>query len=109
MFCPRCGGEYREGFTWCADCDVALVEVLPEELGQEVEEEESAEGVEPAAMDREPRSLRLRELGLVLFVVFADQLAALFVRLYGAPPGQGLGHNAPTGALGNIVSDLAAI
>src|SRR5262249_18478065 len=25
MFCPMCGGEYREGFTTCADCDVLLV------------------------------------------------------------------------------------
>jgi hypothetical protein len=25
MFCPECHAEYREGFTRCADCSVALV------------------------------------------------------------------------------------
>ena len=29
MFCPQCGGEYRRGFYTCADCGVALVDVLP--------------------------------------------------------------------------------
>lgn len=29
MFCPSCGGEYREGFTTCADCEIPLVESLP--------------------------------------------------------------------------------
>ena len=28
MFCPRCKCEYRDGFTICADCDVALVAEL---------------------------------------------------------------------------------
>lgn len=31
MFCPQCRSEYREGFTWCAPCDVALVDELPDE------------------------------------------------------------------------------
>jgi len=30
MFCPRCKAEYRPGFTRCADCDVDLVEGLPD-------------------------------------------------------------------------------
>lgn len=29
MFCPRCGDEYRPGFTRCSDCDVDLVENPP--------------------------------------------------------------------------------
>src|SRR6476469_493824 len=29
LWCPECRSEYREGFTKCADCGVALVAVLP--------------------------------------------------------------------------------
>jgi len=30
MYCPKCKGEYREGFTQCADCQVPLVDELPQ-------------------------------------------------------------------------------
>src|ERR1041385_7922035 len=30
MICPKCGAEYRPGFTHCADCDVDLVAAVPE-------------------------------------------------------------------------------
>jgi hypothetical protein len=31
VYCPNCRSEYRSGFTWGKDCDVALVaELLPE-------------------------------------------------------------------------------
>jgi hypothetical protein len=30
VFCPKCGDEFRPGFTHCADCDVDLVEKRPE-------------------------------------------------------------------------------
>lgn len=35
MWCPECKNEYREGITRCVDCDVDLVEVLPDEPEEE--------------------------------------------------------------------------
>jgi len=35
MFCPRCGDEFRPGFTECPDCMVSLVEELRAEGGDE--------------------------------------------------------------------------
>jgi hypothetical protein len=32
MFCPQCKAEYRPGFTRCSDCEVDLVERLPESI-----------------------------------------------------------------------------
>ena len=29
MFCPKCGAEYRKGFSKCSDCDIPLVDQLP--------------------------------------------------------------------------------
>lgn len=31
MFCPKCKCEYREGFNFCSDCKIELVEHLPSE------------------------------------------------------------------------------
>ncbi len=31
MFCPQCRVEYEPGFTRCADCEVSLVDRLPED------------------------------------------------------------------------------
>jgi len=35
--CPECRAEYREGFSRCADCGVALVSELPPEPEPELE------------------------------------------------------------------------
>ncbi|MBU3191403.1 hypothetical protein K9O30_18900 [Clostridium bowmanii] len=36
MFCPKCKCEYREGFDFCSDCKIKLVEELTsEELDRE--------------------------------------------------------------------------
>jgi hypothetical protein len=37
-WCPQCGAEYREGFTECADCGVALVSTLPPPADDERDE-----------------------------------------------------------------------
>lgn len=34
MFCPKCGCEYREGFTECADCHLPLQNEPPEPESQ---------------------------------------------------------------------------
>lgn len=36
MICPKCGSEYREGFTRCADCEVALVEQVQAEAPRKI-------------------------------------------------------------------------
>lgn len=38
MFCPSCEAEYREGFTECSDCGVALVWTLDPKRRDEVAE-----------------------------------------------------------------------
>ena len=51
MFCPLCKAEYRPGSYRCADCDVPLVDALPQEAG-EVPSFERAEEASPVLLWR---------------------------------------------------------
>jgi membrane protease YdiL (CAAX protease family) len=102
MYCPSCRGEFREGFTWCQDCGVALVEALPDELSEEVEEPDEGEK-EVVVEDRAPRILsekvlRSRELLLVLFVCWAQPV---FTSIYHLVHGE-VTRNSVTGLSGVI-------
>ncbi len=46
MICPKCKAEYVRGVTVCADCNVPLVERLPEEKTDEKEKDSVKETVE---------------------------------------------------------------
>lgn len=39
MFCPKCKSEYREGFYKCADCGIDLVDQLPREVDDVLEDD----------------------------------------------------------------------
>src|SRR5712691_1581714 len=54
MYCPRCRDEYREGFTWCRDCDAALVDRLPPVPGKtNIEDRETEEGAGAPGAEQE--------------------------------------------------------
>jgi membrane protease YdiL (CAAX protease family) len=82
MYCPSCHDEFREGFTWCPDCETPLVAGLPEEVEGPEEREEAPETgeelqAETAAVGPESDSakvLRAFELLLVLFIAFSYSL-----------------------------------
>ncbi|MCX7918387.1 MAG: hypothetical protein N3A72_02025 [bacterium] len=40
MFCPKCQAEYEVGITECSDCQIPLMERLPEEKDKPVPEAE---------------------------------------------------------------------
>lgn len=57
MFCPNCRVEYRPGFSECSDCQVALVETLPNNGQAQGREGNSAdlEGAERLWSGADPR------------------------------------------------------
>jgi hypothetical protein len=55
MFCPVCGGEYREGFTRCADCEVLLVEgPLQRRVRREDEDDDDLHRLVPVFASTDP-------------------------------------------------------
>ena len=44
-WCPKCGAEYRDGFTRCASCDVPLVDRLTDEQSKEANKSETSVNV----------------------------------------------------------------
>ena len=51
-WCPKCGSEYRDGFTECASCGGKLVDKLTDEQKKQAEMEERREMVLPEGMSR---------------------------------------------------------
>ena len=51
-WCPKCGSEYRDGFTECASCGVKLVDKLTGEQKNQAEMEERRDMVLPEGMSR---------------------------------------------------------
>ena len=58
-FCPECQAEYRDGFTRCAECDLDLVEQLPEAF------DTSEENIKRALEGKELVSMTLGRLEVV--------------------------------------------
>ena len=52
-WCPKCGSEYRDGFTECASCGVKLVDKLTDEQKKQAEMEERRDMVLPEGMSRQ--------------------------------------------------------
>lgn len=77
MYCPECGGEYREGFFTCADCGVALVAEPPPEPA-----EASESGLVTVLESGDPNEIAFAEAVLseaeIPFVKTGDALQELF-------------------------------
>ena len=96
MFCPQCQSEYREGFTTCADCGVALVDAPLDGVDEENPDEEWVTVLETG----DPG-----ELALAHSLLDAEGITAMF-------PGEGIQSLFGMGTLGagfNIAVGPAAI
>ena len=71
MFCPQCRAEYRPGFTHCTDCDVDLVDALPES------EEETSKALPGGSLE-----ILWEGEDLALFTTLLDELEAAGIRYF---------------------------
>ncbi len=83
MICPQCHTEYRPGFDQCADCNVPLVEALPEspsEPGPSIDPDAEWEIVANINMQSDVAILKsMLESEGVPFVVVGDTSATIDV------------------------------
>lgn len=76
MFCPLCKAEYRPGFTHCNDCDVDLVEALPEDEADAAPPPETEDRAVWSGADQGECSLlcdRLEQAGIPFQVVRQEE------------------------------------
>jgi len=81
-WCPKCGAEYREGFSECADCGVALVDTPPAPKAREhphhhvyapfSPDDETVELLRTNRVEAEVIAARLRSEGIPAVVFDAD-------------------------------------
>ena len=73
-WCPNCKNEYREGVTTCPDCDVELVDELPEEIEEEEREPQPVVLMEASDTEVGEKIVRyLRMNGILSAVLSGDE------------------------------------
>lgn len=73
MFCPSCGGEYRVGFESCFDCEVDLVQHVPESSEQQASETAEPQ-VSKSPDPQAPEMVSVFESGNVSDILVAKSL-----------------------------------
>ena len=66
MFCPKCRGEFREGFVRCIKCDVDLVETLPEDKTESIKNDRAMIDFEQILILDVEKPLKVGGLALII-------------------------------------------